>query len=272
LAELFTPKLKITPLQLELNTLTGCIMSKYCQNTVMNQFLPKSAFGTQQQLPEWTDFEQLLPLRTRLRRLAARFNMHHAFIHRLGPPETLLAAATYGSTLRNLDASSWTLGDLVQKSILDRLLSGNYVVQWQHDEPCQKPKPDPLTRLQIRSGVSVPFHNALGNHVALTLCDSLVVNVDTTNLMQLALPLIDTVLSAERSHNTVLTPLSQRETGCLQWAAAGKTSIETAIILGLSPHTVNQYLTAATVKLKAVNRTHAVTKAVRLGLIDLSVV
>ena len=49
---------------------------------------------------------------------------------------------------------------------------------------------------------------------------------------------------------------------------AGKTSGEIAAILKLSGHTVNHYLSAACQKLGAVNRTHAVSKALRAGLIE----
>jgi FixJ family two-component response regulator len=40
-----------------------------------------------------------------------------------------------------------------------------------------------------------------------------------------------------------------------------------AAALGLSVHTTNQYLAATTHKLNAMSRTHAVAKALRLGLI-----
>lgn len=62
--------------------------------------------------------------------------------------------------------------------------------------------------------------------------------------------------------------MSKRERQCLQLTARGKTSDEIAAALGLSIHTANQYLTATTQKLNAVNRMHAVAKALRLGLID----
>lgn len=61
--------------------------------------------------------------------------------------------------------------------------------------------------------------------------------------------------------------LSEREIGCLNWTAAGKTSAEIAEILGLSEHTVNHYLNRAAKKLDTVNRTQAVAKALRTGLI-----
>jgi DNA-binding CsgD family transcriptional regulator len=216
--------------------------------------------------------EGLTTIPARLRQLAAQFKMHHALIHRLGPPEMRVADATYSSIIRNIEASSWSLGELMGKAALERLIAGNSAVVWRRDSPHAVSRFDPLDRLDIRCGVSMPFHNALGNHAALTLCDSTIFPIEPAGLTSLALPLMDVVLSAERAKNAALVLLSTRETHCLQWAAAGKTSIETGMILGLSPHTVNQYLTSATIKLKAVNRTHAVTKAVRLGLINLTAV
>lgn len=61
--------------------------------------------------------------------------------------------------------------------------------------------------------------------------------------------------------------LTNRELDCLNWTAAGKTSLEIAEILGLSEHTVNHYLNRAAKKLDTVNRTQAVAKALRVGLI-----
>lgn len=62
--------------------------------------------------------------------------------------------------------------------------------------------------------------------------------------------------------------LSARERECLHWTASGKTSSEIAIILQLSEHTVNHYLSAACQKLGAANRAHAVARAIRSGMLD----
>lgn len=62
-------------------------------------------------------------------------------------------------------------------------------------------------------------------------------------------------------------PVSQRELDCLRMTAAGMTSETIAAALGLSIHTANQYLAVITQKLNAVNRMHAVAKALRAGLI-----
>ncbi len=72
-------------------------------------------------------------------------------------------------------------------------------------------------------------------------------------------------LSATPERQTSMTP---RETECLKLTAEGYTSDQIAGVLNLSPHTANQYLTNCTQKLNAVNRAHAVAKAIRAGLID----
>lgn len=61
--------------------------------------------------------------------------------------------------------------------------------------------------------------------------------------------------------------VASRERDCLELSSRGLTSEEIAGELGLSPHTVNQYLTNTARKLGATNRVHVVAKALRLGLI-----
>jgi DNA-binding CsgD family transcriptional regulator len=62
----------------------------------------------------------------------------------------------------------------------------------------------------------------------------------------------------------VLTP---REGECLRWAAQGKTSPEIALILDRSVETVRLHIKNAMLKLDASTRTHAVAKAVQLGVL-----
>ncbi|WP_347312044.1 helix-turn-helix transcriptional regulator [Defluviimonas sp. SAOS-178_SWC] len=61
--------------------------------------------------------------------------------------------------------------------------------------------------------------------------------------------------------------LSPRESECLRWAAHGKTSPEIAMILDRSVETVRLHIKNAMLKLDASTRTHAVAKAVRLGVL-----
>ncbi len=65
----------------------------------------------------------------------------------------------------------------------------------------------------------------------------------------------------------IKTPLSGRELQCLEWVSLGKTSWETASILGLSERTVNFHLRNACRKLNVYGRQAAVVKAVRSGLL-----
>lgn len=60
--------------------------------------------------------------------------------------------------------------------------------------------------------------------------------------------------------------LSPRQVECLRLAAAGRTSSEIAVALGLSSRTVDQYVSEACGRLKVRNRVQAVAKAVTLGL------
>lgn len=62
--------------------------------------------------------------------------------------------------------------------------------------------------------------------------------------------------------------ISKRELECLKLTASGYTSEDIARTLKLSVHTANQYLANTTQKLDAVNRMHAVAKALRMGLIE----
>lgn len=61
--------------------------------------------------------------------------------------------------------------------------------------------------------------------------------------------------------------LSPREIECLRWASEGKTVWECGMILGLSPHTIRCYLESARHKLGAASNTHAVSIALKSGLL-----
>ena len=61
--------------------------------------------------------------------------------------------------------------------------------------------------------------------------------------------------------------LSPREIECLQWTSEGKTVWECGMILGLSTHTVRYYLESARHKLGASSNTHAVSAALKSGLL-----
>jgi DNA-binding CsgD family transcriptional regulator len=75
---------------------------------------------------------------------------------------------------------------------------------------------------------------------------------------------------ARRPRLQVGAPLSMREREVIRWAAAGKSSRETATILAISEHTVNEYIASAIHKLNVANRTEAVAHALLTNQVALA--
>ncbi len=63
--------------------------------------------------------------------------------------------------------------------------------------------------------------------------------------------------------------LTRREKECLEWTAHGKTAGEVAEILQISIRTVNNHLSNSFKRLNVTNRSEAIAKSIRDGLIDL---
>jgi len=87
-------------------------------------------------------------------------------------------------------------------------------------------------------------------------------------LWQLGAGLFGMLAAARFEENRKNNPLSTRERDCLKLAMLGKTSSEIGTILSLSEYTISQYLAAATRKVNASNRTHAVALAAQLGYLS----
>lgn len=68
-------------------------------------------------------------------------------------------------------------------------------------------------------------------------------------------------------HEYVTKQLSKRENEIMHYVAEGKTNWEISKILGLTEGTVKDYLKNIAKKMDTVNRAHAVSKAIRSGLI-----
>lgn len=114
-----------------------------------------------------------------------------------------------------------------------------------------------------------PVHDALGNRGAVVWGgESPSLARDSRLMLQMiSVHLFNRLAEIGAAWKSGQVVLTEREIQCLSWTAAGKTSLEIAEILGLSEHTVNHYLNQVTRKLEAVNRTQAVVKAIRRGLI-----
>lgn len=68
-------------------------------------------------------------------------------------------------------------------------------------------------------------------------------------------------------HEYTMAKLSKRENEIMHYVAEGKTNWEISKILGLNEYTIKDYLKNVACKLNTVNRAHAVSTAIRNGLI-----
>lgn len=129
----------------------------------------------------------------------------------------------------------------------------------------------------LSRGITVPVHLPFGQFAVVSaIVDSSCDNWDGVRerawepLRMLAHDFTQFVLDRgyerqiEREGAVQLTP---REVECLQWASAGKTSSETAIIIDRSVETVRLHLKNAIRKLDACNRVQAVATAAQMGFL-----
>ncbi len=126
-----------------------------------------------------------------------------------------------------------------------------------------------LERFRMTRSICLPAHDASGVRGAVILSGDRepFTPEETKDLCYIAIHVFDRLAEVRNLDVRIVDTLTDREIDCLNWTAAGKTSAEIAEILTLSEHTVNHYLNRATKKLDTVNRTQAVAKALRVGLI-----
>ena len=124
-------------------------------------------------------------------------------------------------------------------------------------------------RFRMGRSVCLPAHEASGARGAVILSGDreAFTPEEIKDLCYIAIHVFDRLAEIRSLDIRIVDALTDREIDCLNWTAAGKTSAEIAEILTLSEHTVNHYLNRATKKLDTVNRTQAVAKALRVGLI-----
>ena len=116
---------------------------------------------------------------------------------------------------------------------------------------------------------AVTLHTTHGEAFAALLCGPRGEpdRAETADLYLTLLQLFETLERTFEVGASARDKLSTREIECLRWAAAGKSSDEIAIILGISAYTVSSYFKTATRKLDSVNRMQAIARAMRMKLI-----
>lgn len=117
--------------------------------------------------------------------------------------------------------------------------------------------------------IGVPLHAASAKRYCLLMFG----DAGLPSREKLALIALEASLVFQRYFEAVLsldsiTGLNDRETQIVRWTSEGKTSGEIAVILSLSEHTVNSYISLAMRKLDVVNRAQLVATALRRSLID----
>ena len=117
----------------------------------------------------------------------------------------------------------------------------------------------------INSGVYFNVHSASGEQGAVSFSGNRKA-ASESELMELnyhSSLIFDRTCALSESEFTDRPSLSKREKECITWTSLGKTSYEIGVILGLSEHTINNYLANVCRKLGAVNRAHLVGIALR---------
>lgn len=167
-----------------------------------------------------------------------------------------------GSNLVDLDVISIEENNAVFKNMRDDMLHKNWSNSTvrEHIHFCGD--------VSTSVGISVPLHTPNGRHFAfwLVVPQSVADKIDQDQLVY------SCKLVFQSFFNKIILPdsmpvISPRELEVIRWSSEGKTSVEIAIILGLSEHTINSYTTKILQKLQVVNRAQMVATAIRMGLI-----
>jgi DNA-binding CsgD family transcriptional regulator len=227
------------------------------------------------------DIDEVAGLKTQfdvfrfMKRLAESYGYRNFMV--LNLPSTTARGLTGSAIINNWPAELVSLFDrqgLIQSSQVLRRLRGStmpfsYDLSQMSGEGDGPDMGEIFGRFGIVRGGCFPVHDAAGARGGVVIGGS-GSELGRQQMMELsyaAIHIFDKL--AEIRNLDVRAPelLTEREIDCLNWTAAGKTSAEIAEILGLSEHTVNHYLNRAAKKLDTVNRTQAVAKALRIGLI-----
>jgi LuxR family quorum sensing-dependent transcriptional regulator len=164
-------------------------------------------------------------------------------------------------------------GYLFVDPAIKQVLSGLNAFLWSELTPLCRDNPDAVrvmneaSDFRLRAGFTVPLYTLDGEVAGFSFAgERIEMPPERRGMLQLiaTFALGRTLILEEPPRE----PLSQRERDVLRWAAEGKSEWEIGAILGVSEHMADKAMRSIRMKLRTTSRTHAVAKAIRLGLID----
>ena len=121
----------------------------------------------------------------------------------------------------------------------------------------------------VTNGLLVPLHTTKGHAGLVSIATKDALTDEAQHALTFMSLAVHNLLSAmQQSGASALDEFTAREIECLQWAAAGKSDAEIALILDLSAKTVYFHINGAKRRINASSRTHAVASAIRIGLFN----
>ena len=185
------------------------------------------------------------------------------------------------------DSAWWADDPVVAELSSGTLLPFDVEDAWSKPLPSAAPRWEALTELKLHRGWVFPTSKpgyVGGVHIIADPEDYLRMrdHLDTLHLLATYMHAFMTEMDPDEDGHFIVrntlhnrrvperrSKLSPREMTCLRWVAFGKTAEEIAVIEGLSPHTVREYLRAGMKKLDSRTQAQAVARALRYGVISL---
>lgn len=165
--------------------------------------------------------------------------------------------------------------------VIDYCTKNTLPIQWHQidSKSLNSPKVKTLMKESIdfglASGISVPVHSPTGEFAMLSfaserpaISNEKHISSINSQLMMLAYHVHEASMRIFKHQNSSLNTLTKREKECLLWAAEGKTSDETSMIMHISESTVRFHLNNAAKKLNVHSKRHAIARAICLGVIS----
>jgi transcriptional regulator EpsA len=219
------------------------------------------------------------------------FSWLQGIMQSLLPHEVVISGAgavpalEYMSSTLEFDESGFRVACIDRTGVVARLVeqwrrtAAPCVLAGNFDDPARGPQPSGETGLGnvVLHGVLAPSGEIMGCYAfgrvpAYAMTDRLAF------LLELLVPTVHHAFVRVLAHDArsraapgrlLARPITAREVEILGWIKEGKTNADIARILSVSPWTVKNHVHALLRKLGAQRRSHAVARAMSMGLLDL---